>query len=191
MPKNSFKDKPVYPGDKLSVIEVLGDGAGAYQKDGDVRSAELGTAKFDMKTRKVSVEKKTPELILPHKGSVVLAEAGSVMRRDARVDVFNVDGHFLHVSSSGVLHVSDAGREFVRDLSMAVRNGDIIKAEVINVENRFLQLSIQGSEYGVVYAYCSRCGGVLEMQGNRLNCPKCDRGERRKTARTYGKEELQ
>jgi exosome complex component CSL4 len=74
---------------------------------------------------------------------------------------------------------------------MALRNGDIIKAKVINVENRMLQLSIVSPEYGVVYAYCSRCGTILELQGNRLNCTKCDRGERRKIARTYGKEELQ
>jgi exosome complex component CSL4 len=45
-------------------------------------------------------------------------------------------------------------------------------------------------EYGVVYAYCSRCGGILENQKGRLTCPKCKRVERRQVASSYGKEDI-
>lgn len=190
MPKKAYEDKDVYPGEKLAVIEVLENGSGAYQNDGEVRSSELGRAHFDLAKKKVSVEKKTKELILPKKGSIVIAEAGSVMRRDARVDIKMIDGNHIHIPYSGVVHIADAGRGFVKDMANAIRNGDMIKAVIINTSNLMIQLGIDGPEYGVIYAYCSRCGTVLNKQDNRLHCPKCDRTERRKMARTYGTEEL-
>jgi len=190
MPKKAYEDKDVYPGEKLAVIEVLENGSGAYQNDGEVRSSELGRAHFDLAKKKVSVEKKTRELVLPKKGSVVIAEAGSVMRRDARVDIKMINGNLIHVPFTGVIHISDAGRGFVKDMANAIRNGDMIKAVIINTSNLMIQLGIGGPEYGVVYAYCSRCGTVLQKQDNRLHCPKCDRTERRKMARTYGTEKL-
>lgn len=190
MAKETLKDRDVYPGEKLAVIEVLQDGLGAYQQDGDVRSAELGRAHFQLDERRVDVEKKTRELVLPLEGLEVIAEAGSVMRRDARVDIFIVDGKLVHEPYAGVIHISDVDREYVKDMGMAVRNGDIVKARIINTKNRMVQLSILSPDYGVVYAYCSRCGALLEQRRNRLNCPKCDRIERRKIAKTYGREEL-
>jgi len=190
MVKETLKDRDVYPGEKLAVIEVLQDGPGAYQQDGDVRSAELGKAHYHLDERRVDVEKKTRELVLPLEGLEVIAEAGSVMRRDARVDIFIVDGKLIHEPYAGVIHISDVDREYVKDMGMAVRNGDIVKARIINTKNRMVQLSIMSPDYGVVYAYCSRCGALLEQRRNRLNCPKCDRIERRKIAKTYGREEL-
>jgi len=185
-----FEDKDVYPGEKLAVIEALEDGPGSYQRNGDVRSSELGTAHYDLDKRQVNVEKKTKDLILPEEGLVVIAEAGSVMRRDARVDILMIDGKHIEVPYTGVIHISDAGRGYVKDLGMALRNGDIVKGEIINVKNRLIQLSIRDPEYGVVYAYCSRCGTILEERQGRLHCPKCNRTQRRKLAKTYGKEEL-
>jgi len=190
MPSRTLKDRDVYPGEKLSVIEVLQSGPGAYQREGDVRSAELGRAHFDLERRLVQVEKKTRELILPLEGLDVVAEAGSVMRRDARVDILIVDGKRIPVPYTGVIHISDVDREYVKDMGNAVRNGDIVKAKIINMKNRLVQLSIMSPDYGVIYAYCSRCGSLLEQRGNRLYCPHCDRVERRKIAKTYGKEEL-
>ena len=191
MPKKNFEDKDVMPGDRLAVIEVFQDGSGAYQQEGNVRSEELGKAHFDFDNRNVSVEKKTRELILPEEGMEVLAEAGSVLRRDARVDIFSINGKRIYVPFTGVIHISDAGPRSIRDLGMAVRNGDIVKARIINVKNRLVQLSMRNPEYGVVYAHCSRCGGLLELNKDRLNCPNCDRVEGRKMAKTYGKEELE
>jgi exosome complex component CSL4 len=73
---------------------------------------------------------------------------------------------------------------------MALKSGDIIKGKLVNVVNRLNQTSLEGPEYGVIYAYCSRCGGVLEKQQGKLICPDCGRIERRKTAKSYGSEKL-
>ncbi len=185
-----MKDKDVFPGEKLAVIEVLQSGPGAYQMDGDVRSEELGRAHYDFKDRRVKVDKKTRDLVLPLEGLDVMAEVGSVMRRDARVDIFRIDGKAVTKSWTGQIHINSVEREFSRDMAMAMKNSDIVKARIVNTKNKMIQLSVRGPEYGVVYGYCTRCGTLLELQQGRLGCSKCERGERRKIASTYGKEEL-
>ena len=138
----------------------------------------------------MEVKKATKPLNLPLEGVIVIAEAGSITRRDARVDIFLVNKKKVEPTYTGVIHISDVAREFGRNLEQALRSGDIVRAIVVNTKNRILQLSIAGPDYGVVYAYCSRCGGILENQKGRLTCPKCKRVERRQIARSYGREDI-
>lgn len=180
----------VFPGEKLSVIEEFLEGSGSYQIEGFVRSAELGEANFDLNKREVEVQKITKELVLPNEGLDVVGEVGSAMRRDAWVNVFIINGKEISKTYTGIIHISNIGNSRIRNINLALRNGDLVKAKIINTKNRIMQLSIEGAEYGVIYSYCSRCGALMEQQGGRLHCPKCDRVERRKFAKTYGKEEL-
>jgi exosome complex component CSL4 len=188
--KPKIDEKEVFPGDRLAVIEEYNEGEGTYQSDGEVRSAELGITRHNNANRSVSVEKKTPEIIVPVEGMVAVAEVGSVARRDARVDIFMLNGRHIHRTYSGVIHISDISRDYTKNIDMALRNGDVVKGRIVNVKNRLNQMSLAEPEYGVIYAYCSRCGGLLELDRGRLMCPDCGRVERRKTARSYGKEEL-
>ncbi len=188
--KQRSNGREVFPGERLAVIEEYGDGEGTYEMDGEVRSAELGVTKLNNAARSMEVEKKTPEIIVPEEGMVAVAEVGSVARRDARVDIFMLDGRLIHPTYSGVVHISDISRDYTKNIDLALRSGDIIKGRIVNVKNRLNQMSLAGNEYGVVYAHCSRCGGILENNRGRLTCPDCGRVERRKTARSYGREEL-
>jgi exosome complex component CSL4 len=188
--KARFEEKEVFPGDELAVIEEFMDGEGSYIEDDFVRSEEFGESRYDLEMRVVEVEKKTPELVLPKEGMEVVAETGSVARKDARVDIFMVDGRIVHPTYTGVIHISNVSREYIKNMDIAMRNGDIIKAKIINTKNHLIQLSMEGADYGVIYAYCSRCGTMLEKDKGRLHCPKCNRVERRQMAKTYGVEEL-
>jgi len=188
--KHEIEEKEVFPGERLAVIEEYNEGEGTYQSDGEVRSAEIGVTRHDEATRSVTVEKKTPEIIVPMEGMVAVAEVGSVARRDARVNIFMLNGRHIHPTYSGVIHISDISRDYTKNIDMALRNGDTVKGRIVNVKNRLNQMSLADPEYGVVYAYCSRCGGLLELDRGRLTCPDCGRVERRKTVRSYGKEEL-
>jgi len=188
--KHEIEEKEVFPGERLAVIEEYNEGEGTYQSDGEVRSAEIGVTRHDEATRSVAVEKKTPEIIVPEEGMVAVAEVGSVARRDARVNIFMLNGRHIHPTYSGVIHISDISRDYTKNIDMALRNGDTVKGRIVNVKNRLNQMSLADPEYGVVYAYCSRCGGLLELDRGRLTCPDCGRVERRKTARSYGKEAL-
>jgi exosome complex component CSL4 len=188
--KPKIIEKEVFPGERLAVIEEYNQGEGTYQRDGEVRSAEIGVTRHDGATRSIAIEKRTPEIIVPEEGMVAVAEVGSVARRDARVDIFMLDGRHIHPTYSGVIHISDVSRDYTKNIDMALRNGDTVKGRIVNVRNRLNQMSLAEPDYGVIYAYCSRCGGLLELDRGRLTCPDCGRVERRKTARSYGKEEL-
>jgi len=182
--------RKVFPGDELAVIEEYNDGEGSYQEDGLVRSEELGETRLNREKRALEVKKVTKPLNLPLEGAIVIAEAGSVTRRDARVDIFRIDGKKIEPTYTGLIHISDVAREFGRNLEQALRSGDIVRAVVANTKNTIIQLSMAGPEYGVIYAYCSRCGGILENQKGHLTCPNCKRVERRQAARSYGKEDI-
>lgn len=188
--KPKITEKEVFPGERLAVIEEYNEGEGTYQSDGEIRSAEIGVTRHDGATRSVAVEKKTPEIIVPEEGMVAVAEVGSVARRDARVDIFMLNGRLIHPTYSGVIHISDISRDYTKNIDMALRNGDTVKGRIVNVKNRLNQMSLADPDFGVIYAYCSRCGGLLESDRGRLTCPDCGRMERRKTARSYGKEAL-
>lgn len=181
----------MFPGEALAIIEEFLDGSGAYEQDGVVRAAHLGRARFDFSRRRVEITKMTRELVLPLEGLDVIGEAGAVQRRMANVDVFIIDGKEIATPYTGVIHISSVGHgSYVRNMALALRSGDLVKAKIINTKNRIVQLSIEGADYGVIYAYCSRCGATLERRKTRLQCPQCGRVERRKIARTYGAEEL-
>ncbi len=184
------RDKLVFPGDELAVIEEFLQGPGSYEQDGVVRSSELGQARLDLDKREVEVSKRTKELILPLEGLDIVGEVGAVQRRMANVDVFIIDGLEIVTPYTGVIHISNVSSDYVKDMGLAVRSGDLVKAKIINTKNRIVQLSIEGADYGIVYAFCSRCGATLEHRKTRLHCPRCERVERRKVAKTYGTEEL-
>ncbi|MCX6648042.1 MAG: exosome complex RNA-binding protein Csl4 [Candidatus Bathyarchaeota archaeon] len=190
MSKAKTIKKNVFPGDELAVIEEYNKGEGSYQQDGLVRSEELGETRLNKEKRALEVKKVTKPLNLPLEGIIVIAQVGSVTRRDARVDIFRVNGKKIAPTYTGVIHINDVSREFSRDLEQAIHSGDIVRAVVANTKNRIIQLSLAAPEYGVVYAYCSRCGGILENDKGRLTCPKCKRVERRQYAKSYGKEDI-
>jgi exosome complex component CSL4 len=185
-----IEETEVFPGDKLAVIEEFNRGKGTYELYGDIRSSEIGITRHNMSTRMVTVMKQTPQILVPREGMEAVAEVGSVARRDARVDIFILNGKHIYPTYSGVVHISDISREYTKNIDLALRNGDIIKGRIVNVRNRLNQMSLEGSQYGVIYAYCSRCGGLMEEKQNKLTCPDCGRVERRKTARGYGKVDL-
>ena len=188
--KTKKEKKEVFPGDKLGVIEEFIEGKGAYKKEGFVRSEDLGVTDYNVLEHVVEVEKITPELIIPNEGDEVIAEVGSVARRDARVDIFMINKKEVIPSYSGVIHISNISNNYVKNIDSAMRSGDIIKAKIVNIKNRLNQLSMEGEAYGIIYAYCSRCGTLLEKNRNRLSCPKCNRTESRQTSKNYGEEVL-
>jgi exosome complex component CSL4 len=189
MPKN-IEEKDVFPGDKLAVIEEFSDGKGTFSDDGTIRSSEIGKTDYNIETHIVKVEKKTPELIIPEEGMTVIANVASVSRRDARINIFMLNDKRIYPSYSGVVHISDISSQYTKNIDMAIRNNDVVKAKLVNTKNHLNQCTLAGEENGVIYAYCRRCGGVLEKERGKLICPDCGRVERRKMARSYGEEDL-
>jgi exosome complex component CSL4 len=180
----------VVPGDRLGVIEEFMPGPGTYVENGTIYSLATGRALVDVLNKQVSVFTRTRFLGVPKVGSIVVGQVTDVQSKIAVVRIFHVGKRALSGFFTGILHVSDVSMHFVESMYDACKPGDFIRARVVSDKNRTFHLSIKEPNLGVLYAFCSRCGGFLTFRRTRMRCLKCGKIERRKVANDYGKGEM-
>lgn len=177
----------VVPGERLGVIEEFIPNSGTYVKDGVIYSKAVGHSLVDLSNRRVSVHALTHEVKVPRIGSIVLGQVTNVQSENAGVRIFRIDNKKLSGIFMGILHISDVHIRYVDSMFEVCKSGDIIRARVISEKNRIYHLSTKDKDLGVVYAFCSQCGYLLESKRQGMHCPRCGRVERRKTAVDYEK----
>lgn len=177
----------VLPGERLGVIEEFTPDAGTFVKDGIIYANIIGRALRDLATRRVSVYPVARVANIPKIGDTVVGQVSSVQSENANVRIFQVGDKMISGVFIGVLHVSDVHLRYVDSMFDICKAGDIIRAKVISDKNQTYHLSTKEKELGVVYAFCSYCGGTLEPRRYDMRCLKCGNSERRKTAADYGK----
>ncbi len=177
----------VSPGERLGVIEEFIADAGTYVEDGVIYSKVVGQALLDFLNRRVSVCPLVRDVKVPKIGSIVSGKVSKVQKQNAFVRVCEIDEDQLSGFFSGLLHVSDVQLRYVDSMFDVCKVGDVVRAKVISEKNRTYHLSMKDRSLGVVYAFCSECGHMLESRRHRLCCPRCGKIENRKTALDYGK----
>jgi len=180
----------VLPGERLGVIEEFSPDSGTYSKDGVIYSKVVGCALMDMLNRKVSVYPLISEASVPKVGAKVVGQVGNAQSDNVLVRIFKVGPKKLSGVFSGVLHISDVQDRYVNSMNEACKPGDIIRAKVISEKNQIYHLSTVDKDLGAIFAFCSRCGNLLEQKRNEMRCTKCGNIEERKTAYDYGNEGL-
>ncbi|MEM2337072.1 MAG: exosome complex RNA-binding protein Csl4 [Candidatus Bathyarchaeia archaeon] len=177
----------VLPGEPLGVIEEFIPDAGTYVKDGVIYSKVVGRALIDYLNKRVSVFPLVHSAV-PKVGSIVIGQVSNVQMQMATVRIFKIGKHFLSGFFTGLLHVADVHLRFVDSMFDVCKPGDMVRAKVISEKNRMYHLTTKDKSLGVVYAFCSKCGDVLQQKGRGgLQCPRCGNAEKRKTAIDYGK----
>ncbi|MEM3458179.1 MAG: exosome complex RNA-binding protein Csl4 [Candidatus Bathyarchaeia archaeon] len=177
----------VLPGERLGVIEEFIPDAGTYVKDGVIYSKVVGRALLDLVNRRVSVFPLIRGALVPRVGNTVLGQVSNVQSESASVRIFKINNKRLSGIFTGVLHISDVQMRYVDSMFDVCKPGDIIRAEVISEKNKVYHLSTKDKNLGVVYAFCSQCGFLLEQRRQAMHCPRCGKIEKRKTALDYGK----
>lgn len=180
-------NKKVAPGDEICVIEEFMAGPGAYEDErGWVRSSYVGVTAADVLARTVAVKPyvRVPEL--PRKGEYVYGVVVHVKDEYAIVRILSsAGGRKFRDYYTGIIHISQASSRFVRSLFDAVREGDIVKARALTTRIP-VNLSIREPRTGVIAAFCSKCGALLEYKGGKLVCPACGNAEKRSVSTEYG-----
>jgi len=125
--------------------------------------------------------------LLPREGSTVLASVIHAQEKMATVNIWKIDDKSIQNPFTAMLHISSSSPRYERSMSDVCKSGDIIRARVIDMANRIPQLTTAGRGLGVIKAFCSRCGAVLELTNRRLQCPSCGNIERRRLAEDYAK----
>ena len=176
--------QPVLPGDKLGVIEQYLPGNGTYEKDGTIYANFTGNARIDLKNKRVTVIPATRVVLLPKEGTTVIASVIHTSEKMATVNIWKINDKSTPVPFTAMLHISSSSPRYERSMSDVCKAGDILRARVIEM-NRIPQLTTAGRGLGVIKAFCSRCGAVLELKNRRLQCPSCGNIERRRLAEEF------
>jgi exosome complex component CSL4 len=179
--------QPVLPGDKLGVIEQFLPGAGTYEMAGTIYANFTGNARIDLKNKRVIVVPTTRVALLPKEGTTVITSVIHASDKMATMNIWKIDDKPVQNPFTAILHISSSSPRYERNMSDVCKAGDIIRARVIDMTNRIPQLTTAGRGLGVIKAFCSNCGGVLEFTNRRLQCPLCGNLERRRLAEDYGK----
>ena len=180
----------VVPGERLGVIEEFIPDSGTYVRDGVIYSKIVGRELLDLLNKRVSVYPLFNGELVPKVSSTVVGQIGNAQSDNVLVKIFKIENKRLSGEFGGILHVSDVSDRYIDSISDVCKPGDIIRAKVISGKNRIFHLSMNDKNLGVVYAFCSRCGTLLEPQRYELHCPKCANTENRKIAPDYGKEPI-
>lgn len=177
----------VLPGERLGVIEEFIPDAGTYVRDGVICSKVVGRALLDLQNKRVSVYQLVHGARVPKNGSVVLGQVSNVQTQNAVMRIFKIGTTQLSGFFTGILHISDVRLRYVESMFNVCKPGDILRAKVISEKNRTYHLSTKDKNLGVVYAFCSQCGHMLELRRQGMLCLRCGKIEKRKTALDYGK----
>jgi len=180
----------VLPGERLGVIEEFIPDSGTYVKDGIIYSQIVGRALTDLLNKRVSVYPLVRGATVPKVTSTVMGQVGNAQSDNVLVRIFKIGSKKLSGVFTGILHISDVQERYVDSMNDVCKPGDIIRAKVISEKNQIYHLSTTDKNLGVLYAFCSRCGNLLEQKRYEMRCPKCGNIEKRKTAVDYGKEEI-
>ena len=180
----------VVPGERLGVIEEFIPDSGTYVKDGVIYSKVVGRALVDLLNKRVSVYPLVNGELVPKVSTTVVGQIGNAQSDNVLVRIFKVENKRLSGEFSGILHISDVSDRYIDSMNDVCKPGDIVRAKVISGKNRIFHLSTNDKNLGIVYAFCSRCGNLLEPQRYELHCPKCGNTENRKIAPDYGKEPI-
>jgi len=176
----------VVPGQKLGVIEEFIPDSGTYVKDGCIYSTSVGYVLIDFANKKVSVYPAARNVNVPKIGSTVIGWIISVQSSYATIRIIKIGRRFLSGHFTGIIHISDVSHRYVDNMHDAFRIGDLVRAKVISDKNQTFHLTTRDDNLGVIYAFCSQCGGILVKRRN-LKCTVCGNIEKRKITLDYGK----
>ncbi|MEM3673242.1 MAG: exosome complex RNA-binding protein Csl4 [Candidatus Bathyarchaeia archaeon] len=175
----------VFPGERLGVIEEFTPNTGTYVKDGKIYSSFIGRALVDLLNKRVSVYPLVPGVKVPKVGSIVIGQVSNVQSENATLRIFQIGKKQLSSFFSGVLHISDVQLRYIESMFNVCKPGDIMRAKVISEKNRIYHLSTKDKNLGVLFAFCSQCGYLLQPRRHSMICVRCGKIEKRKIASDY------
>src|SRR4030042_3438931 len=142
----------VYPGEQVGVIEEFLAGVGTYIENGAIYSSGTGRLILDLSRKEISVRTQTHLPRMPKVGSVVVGPVVAASEKTATIRIEQLDDKKLDIPFSGIMHVCDVSRTYVKNLTDALKVGDVVRAKVISTKNREFHLAIREDILGIVKA---------------------------------------
>jgi len=188
-----IKRELVIPGDYIGVAEEFLPGNGAYEDNGKIYATLVGNLELDMSRRSANVHSKTNVVPQIKEGDIVYGEVVSVKPQMVYVDLLALDGYTdnkLSANTKARIYVSQTSKQYVKNISTEFKNGDIVRARVVDTKGDAVRLSTAEDSLGVIRAACSVCKKTLQIKGGKLECDYCSSKETRKIADDYLKAKI-
>ncbi|MFB5597474.1 MAG: exosome complex RNA-binding protein Csl4 [Nitrosopumilaceae archaeon] len=174
-----MSDSLTFPGDKIASIEEYEAGQNAFD-DGDmVRSSVVGITNIDKKQRLVAVSN-PKRLSVPQVGDTVIGTVVAVMSSMIAVSIEYINGK----PTSSHVECVCATRN-IRKRIVALLN-DTIALKVISHINGTIHASLDGSELGVLFTKCRKCGDKVVQVRDAVKCTECSWIDDRKLSVNFG-----
>jgi len=181
----------VVPGDQLCVIEELSPSYGTYEEEGIVYAAAPGAVSMDLKQRSISVfdTDGKMKLALPVIDDILVGEVVNAYESRAEIAIVRRNGEDFFSGLVGEIRISNVTRRFVKSMHDVMRNNDIVRAKALDTHKIPTELTVVGTDLGVILAKCSRCGNPLTLTTyNNMFCLRCENRENREVASDYGQQ---
>ncbi len=177
------EDIYVLPGDSIGFAEEYVPGRNVAEMGGKLIALVPGNVVKNDSKFLMSIEGSKKKLRF-FNGDIVYGQITKNDQRQITISVAGLQkGHEI-VSCNAEGYIRSGGR---RDEGppLSVRTGDLIRGKVIRVGQN-LELTILGTNLGVLKTRCTRCRNVMVLVKSELYCENCQRTESRKIAPDYG-----
>lgn len=185
-----MSEELLFPGDFIANAEEFLPGEGTYVEEGKIYASEVGTVKKDLEKRVVSVECGIGKAPVPQRrGLEVLGIVAKTSEKAGFIDLLPVEDEkrrYYPIPASTVLRVNNIRRGFVKSLKDEFKVGDLARVRIMEATPDNVVVSTEGTNLGVVKAYCVKCRNELVKEGKGLICKSCGWKDHRHMAKDYG-----
>lgn len=181
----------VFPGEYIAEIEEFQAGNNTFTLDGTIRSTVLGKKEYDFKRRTIKIDPINPQ-DLPKVGDVVMGFVEMLFGSMISVKLFSVNSkpYYSGLSAIASARMGNKGGwnrdRYNRKPKSIYRFGDIVRGQISSLMNSSIHLTVDGTNFGLLYSLCLNCGGDTVKIDNGVKCIECSSYEEKRVATDYG-----
>ncbi|MCH8908143.1 MAG: exosome complex RNA-binding protein Csl4 [Candidatus Heimdallarchaeota archaeon] len=185
---NTDEENIVFPSEKLGIEEEFLPGSGTFVENHEVKVSVFGKKNIEREKYRATVYSLPRGSVVPKYRQVVIGEVIKVSKSSVKMNIRYINNRVIEPAYSAIMHISDASRDFIKDIDKSFSAGDIIRASIVDAKTIPLQLSTKKNDEGVIYTRCDICGEeVTKIKRDLLQCSNCEHTQSRKTAIDFGK----
>lgn len=187
--------KLLFPGDIIASEEEYVAGDNTYIDDlGNIKSSRIGLLEInkDAKEVKIIASNKKPQIkdivygfVSDVKDKVAIVKVEKIINQnnERKVDRF----------STALIFLPNISNSYLDDIRDAIKIGDLVKGEIIEMKEDAYSLSLKSENLGVILAYCSKSKKEMKIlfEDNKnkelkvLECKDTKIKEKRKVSNEY------
>lgn len=182
----------VFPGEYIAEIEEFQAGNNTFTLDGTIRSTVIGNREYDFKRRAIKIDPINPQE-LPKIGDVVLGFVEMLFGPMISIKLFFVNNKPYTSGLSAIASARTGNNKggwnrdrYNRKPKSIYRIGDIVRGQITSLMNSSIHITVDGTNFGLLYSLCLNCGGDTVKINNGVKCIECSAYEEKRVANEYG-----